>query len=250
MRQRPEIRRRRARCAPPQGVPELLARIYAHRGLGDEAETDLSLGALLPVQQLTGADEAARLLADVLESDGRILVAGDFDADGATASALAVRGLKALGASDVHYLVPDRFAFGYGLSPELVAVAAARDPDLIVTVDNGISSIEGVKAAREAGIRVLVTDHHLPGAVLPAADAIVNPNLPGNGFPSRHLAGVGVMFYVLAALRSELRERGWFARRGLTEPNLARWLDLVALGTVADVVSLDRNNRILVEQGL
>ncbi|MBI3899921.1 MAG: single-stranded-DNA-specific exonuclease RecJ [Gammaproteobacteria bacterium] len=174
----------------------------------------------------------------------------NFDADGATSCALVVRALREMGAAHVSYVVPNRFEYGYGLTPEIVALAAQHEPNLIITVDNGISSVDGVRAARDRGIRVLVTDHHLPGAVLPAADAIVNPNQPGCDFPSKNLAGVGVAFYVMAALRSQLRARGWFSERNLPEPNLARWLDLVALGTVADVVPLDHNNRILVAQGL
>jgi single-stranded-DNA-specific exonuclease len=174
---------------------------------------------------------------------------GDYDADGATGSALAVRGLRQLGAARVSYLVPSRFAFGYGLSPEVVDAAASSTPDLLLTVDNGIASIAGVRRARELGIPVIVTDHHLPGSELPDAAAIVNPNLPGDPFPSKHLAGVGVIFYVLAAVRARLRADGWFGQ-GRPEPNLAELLDLVALGTVADVVTLDDNNRILVEQGL
>jgi len=248
VRRRPEIRRRAPLCTPPAGVVPLLARLYAHRGVATREETDLSLRHLLPVSALDGAAEGAALLADLIEHDGHILVVGDFDADGATATALALRGLRALGARRVNYLVPNRFAFGYGLTPELVEVARDLAPDLILTVDNGISSVEGVAAARAAGIRVLVTDHHLPGATLPEADVLVNPNLPDNGFPSGNLAGVGVMFYLLAALRAELRARGHF--EGREPPNLAQWLDLVALGTVADVVPLDRNNRILVAQGL
>ncbi len=248
MRRRPEIRRRAPLCPPPSGVPPLLARLYAHRGVSSLEETDLSLRHLLPVTALDGAAEGAVLLADLIEADGRILVVGDFDADGATATALALRGLRALGARQVDYLVPNRFAFGYGLTPELVQVARELRPDLILTVDNGISSVEGVAAARAAAIRVLVTDHHLPGATLPEADVLLNPNLPDNGFPSGNLAGVGVMFYLLAALRAELRARGRFG--DCEAPNLAQWLDLVALGTVADVVPLDRNNRILVSQGL
>jgi single-stranded-DNA-specific exonuclease len=175
---------------------------------------------------------------------------GDFDADGATSVALCVRALQLMGATDVQYLVPNRFEYGYGLTPEIVTDAAALEPAVIVTVDNGISSIAGVQAARAHGIQVVVTDHHLPGEQLPPADAIVNPNLPGDAFPSKHLAGVGVAFYVMLALRTRLRERGWFESRQRTEPNLAQFLDLVALGTVADVVPLDRNNRILVQQGI
>jgi len=175
---------------------------------------------------------------------------GDFEADGATASSVGVLGLRMLGAAHVDYLVPNRFEYGYGLTPEIVAVALQRQPDLLITVDNGISSVDGVAVARAAGLKVLVTDHHLPGPQLPAADAIVNPNQPGCEFPSKALAGVGVIFYVLLALRARLRERDWFARRGQVEPNLGELLDLVALGSVADVVPLDANNRILVHQGL
>jgi single-stranded-DNA-specific exonuclease len=192
---------------------------------------------------------AAKRLADTLSGGGSILVVGDYDADGATGSTVAVRGLRAMGAARVSYLVPSRFAFGYGLSPAVADAAARWRPDLIVTVDNGIASVAGVERANELGIPVIVTDHHLPGDSLPAAAAIVNPNRPGDGFPSKHLAGVGVVFYLLAALRAMLREQGWF-RAGRPAPNLAELLDLVALGTIADVVTLDENNRILVNQGL
>ncbi len=228
----------------------VLARVYAARGVGSVDELEYGLGGLLPATALAGMGAAVGLLEQALEKRWRILVVGDFDADGATSTALALRALRALGAAAVDYLVPNRFEYGYGLTPEIVAVAADRRPDLIITVDNGISSIAGVAAARERGIRVLVTDHHLPGAELPAADAIVNPNQPGDGFASKNLAGVGVIFYVMLALRAHLRGHGWFERRGIAEPNLARFLDLVALGTVADVVPLDRNNRVLVAQGL
>jgi len=243
----------RAGCSAtdlPAGLPALLRRIYAARGVTRASDLDYSLRNLLPPEQLGGLDGAAKLLADVIQAQGRILILGDFDADGATSCALCMRGLRALGARDVSYLVPNRFEYGYGLTPEIVAVAQQRQPDLIMTVDNGIASLAGAAATRQAGIRLLITDHHLPGAVLPGADAIVNPNLPDNCFPSKALAGVGVAFYVLLALRARLRAAGWFATAGIDEPNLARWLDLVALGTVADVVPLDRNNRILVQQGL
>ncbi len=193
-------------------------------------------------------DRAVALLAEALRAHKRILVVADFDADGATSCALVVRALRALGAADVRYVVPSRFEYGYGLTPEIVALAAKQQPDLIVTVDNGISSVEGVEAAHAHGIQVLITDHHLPGAVVPSAEAIVNPNRPGDSFPSKALAGVGVAFYVMLALRAHLRAGDWFANR--EEPNLAQFLDLVALGTVADVVPLDHNNRILVAQGL
>ena len=178
------------------------------------------------------------------------MVVGDFDADGATSVALCLRALRMMGASDVHYLVPNRFEYGYGLTPEIVEVAAALKPDLIITVDNGISSVDGVAAANQHGIQVLITDHHLPGEQLPDAAAIVNPNVKGDTFPSKNLAGVGVAFYVMLALRARLREQDWFAQQGIAEPKLAQLLDLVALGTVADVVPLDRNNRILVQQGI
>ncbi|MEA3149657.1 MAG: single-stranded-DNA-specific exonuclease [Gammaproteobacteria bacterium] len=237
-----EIRRR------PAGTPldfavemhPVLRRVYAARGVCRSEELDLSLERLLPVSSLDGVEAAVRLLA-THRRQGRVLVVGDFDADGATSSALVVRALRAMKFAHVDFLVPNRFRFGYGLTPEIVALAATRQPSLIVTVDNGVSSVEGVDAAHALGIRVLVTDHHLPGAVLPRADAIVNPNLVGSGFASRALAGVGVAFYVMAALAREL---------GPTDFRAADLLDLVALGTVADVVPLDRNNRILVAQGL
>jgi single-stranded-DNA-specific exonuclease len=229
------------------GLHPLLARIYAARGVGGRGELDYSLAKLLPPSELGQAAEAAVLLADAIEADARILVVGDYDCDGATATAVAVRGLRIFGAT-VDYLVPNRFTMGYGLSPEIVALAASLEPDLLLTVDNGIASVDGVAAARELGIATLITDHHLPGDTLPEADCIVNPNAPGCAFPSKSLAGVGVMFYVLLALRAELRTRGRF--QGSGEPNLAALLDLVALGTVADVVPLDRNNRILVAQGI
>jgi len=234
----------------PDDLPPLLKRIYAARAIRDPGELDYSLHALLPSHDLHGIDQAVDLLADAIGAGRRILIVADFDADGATACALALRGLTAMGAKDVRYAVPNRFEYGYGLSSEIVAVAAEQEPDVIVTVDNGIASVDGVAAARQLGMQVVITDHHLPPAVLPAADAIVNPNLPDDPFPSKYLAGVGVMFYVLIALRTRLREAGWFVQRNFPEPNLAQWLDLVALGTVADVVPLDHNNRILVEQGL
>ncbi|OWP50477.1 single-stranded-DNA-specific exonuclease RecJ [Pseudomonas nitroreducens] len=231
-------------------LPPLLTRLYAARGVQRAAELDKGLARLIPYQQLKGVDAAVELLVDALEKGQRILYVGDFDADGATASSVGVLALRMLGAAWVDYLVPNRFEYGYGLTPEIVAVALEKRPDLLVTVDNGISSIDGVAAAKAAGLRVLVTDHHLPGPELPAADAIVNPNQPGCEFPSKAMAGVGVIFYVMLALRARLRERGWFAARGIAEPNLAELLDLVSLGSVADVVPLDANNRILVHQGL
>ncbi len=232
------------------GLHPLLARIVASRGIRSADELEHSLDQLLPFTELKGVDEAVTLLAEALEKRWRILIVGDFDADGATSTALAVRTLRLFGTDDVDFLVPNRFEYGYGLTPEIVEVAAQRKPDLIVTVDNGIASLRGVAAAQEHGMRVLITDHHLPPASLPAAEAIVNPNQPGDEFPSKNLAGVGVIFYLMLALRSHLRESGWFEVQGVTHPNLAQLLDLVALGTVADVVPLDHNNRILVAQGL
>lgn len=231
-------------------LPPLLTRLYAARGVQSIAELDKGLARLIPYQQLKGIDGAVELLVQALQQRQRILIVGDFDADGATASSVGVLGLRMLGAAHVDYLVPNRFEYGYGLTPEIVAVALQRQPELLLTVDNGISSVDGVAAAKAAGLKVLVTDHHLPGPELPAADAIVNPNQPGCEFPSKALAGVGVMFYVLLALRAKLRELGWFASSGVAEPNLGELLDLVALGSVADVVPLDANNRILVHQGL
>ena len=233
---------------PPANPAELLLRLYTCRGLTG-ADADLGLAGLAPYQALAGLDKAVTLLASTLRGGGSILVVGDYDADGATGSALAVLGLRALGATAVSYLVPSRFAFGYGLSPPVVDAAAGFSPDLLITVDNGIASIAGVERANQLGIPVLITDHHQAGMALPAAAAIVNPNQPGCDFPSKHLAGVGVVFYLLVALRAQLRTVDWFGA-GRPEPNLAEFLDLVALGTVADVVTLDRNNRILVEQGL
>ncbi|MFP5423068.1 MAG: single-stranded-DNA-specific exonuclease RecJ [Gammaproteobacteria bacterium] len=230
-------------------LPPLLTRLYAARGVQSAAELDKGLARLIPYQQLKGMDTAVDLLVLGLQQGQRMLIVGDFDADGATASTVGMLGLRMLGAAHVDYLVPNRFEYGYGLTPEIVAVALEREPQLLITVDNGISSVEGVAAAKAAGLTVLVTDHHLPGAELPAADAIVNPNQPGCAFPSKALAGVGVMFYVLLALRARLRETGWFTAQR-PEPNLGELLDLVALGSVADVVPLDANNRILVHQGL
>lgn len=231
-------------------IPPLLTRIYAARGVETATELEKGLARLLPVNLLKGMDTAVALLAQALQQGQRILIVGDFDADGATASCVGMLGLKMLGAAHVDYLVPNRFDYGYGLTPEIVAVALQRQPDVLITVDNGISSIDGVAAAQAAGLTVIVTDHHLPGAELPTADAIVNPNQPGCEFPSKALAGVGVMFYVLLGLRAHLRSIDWFTQQNIPEPNLAELLDLVALGSVADVVPLDANNRILVHQGL
>lgn len=228
----------------------VLRRIYAARGVAGESELDLSLGRLLPVRRLKGVEASAALLAQAIEAGRSLLIVGDYDADGATSTALAMLALRACGEEKVDYLVPNRFDFGYGLTPEIVELAAERRPGLIITVDNGISSLSGVARAAELGIPVLVTDHHLPGAEMPAAAAIVNPNQPGDGFPSKNLAGVGVLFYLMVALQRHLSAQDWFSRRGLEEPNPGDWLDLVALGTVADLVPLDLNNRILVAQGL
>jgi single-stranded-DNA-specific exonuclease len=229
------------------GTHPLLARIYAARGIESRDELDYSLKSLLPPARLKGVEDAARLLADAIEAGARMVIVADYDCDGATACAVGIRALRAFGA-DVGYLVPNRFEYGYGLTPAIVELAMGLEPEVLITVDNGIASVEGVAAARDHGIATVITDHHLPGDDLPEADVIVNPNQPGCDFPSKALAGVGVMFYTMLALRAELRERGAFA--GKAEPNLAELLDLVALGTVADVVKLDHNNRILVAQGL
>ncbi|MER2929388.1 single-stranded-DNA-specific exonuclease RecJ [Serratia nevei] len=234
----------------PASLPPLLRRLYALRGVQGEQELERGVKGMLPWQQLNGIDDAVSLLQQALTDGRRIMVVGDFDADGATSTALTVLALRSMGGATVDYLVPNRFEDGYGLSPEVVEQAAARGAELIVTVDNGISSHAGVDVAHAKGMKVLVTDHHLPGETLPAAEAIVNPNLRGCAFPSKSLAGVGVAFYLMLALRARLRDSGWFEQRALAMPNLAELLDLVALGTVADVVPLDANNRILVYQGL
>ena len=231
-------------------LPAFLRDALAARGVAAGTDLDLSLGQLHVPDSLPGIDAAADRLASAVAEDERILIAGDFDADGATASALCVSALRAMGARNVDFLVPNRFEFGYGLSPELVEVALARSPQVIVTVDNGVSSVDGVALARDQGVDVVVTDHHLPSDELPRALAIVNPNLKDSAFPSPNLAGVGVAFYVMGAVRQRLRRSGFFEQRGIAVPNLADWLDLVAVGTVADVVPLDRNNRILVQQGI
>ncbi len=231
-------------------LPPLLQRIYTARRLNAAGELDRSLARLPSPFLLSGMDAMVERLESVLRRQEKLLVVADYDADGATACSVALLGLRWLGAERLDYLVPSRFGFGYGLTPELVAVAATRKPDVLLTVDNGISSIDGVRAAHEYGLEVLITDHHLPGQELPSARAIVNPGLPGNSFPGRCLAGVGVMFFVLLALRQKLRESGWFVETGRAEPNISHLLDLVALGTVADVVPLDHVNRILVHQGL
>lgn len=234
---------------PPE-IPALLQRLYASRGVRGAEELERSVKRMLPWSQLTGVEAAVRLLHEALRQRLHIMVVGDFDADGATSTALSVLALRDLGGHRVDFLVPNRFDDGYGLSPEVVEQAHARGAQLIMTVDNGISSHAGVEKARTLGIPVLVTDHHLPGDSLPEAAAIVNPNLADCPFPSKALAGVGVAFYLMLALRAHLREAGWFEERGIAIPNLATYLDIVALGTVADVVPLDANNRILTWQGL
>ena len=227
----------------------LLARLFAQRGIVDQSEIDFSLGNLLPPDAMKGLTEAANVVASTIVNRQKIIIVGDFDADGATSTALMVHCLRACDA-DVDYLVPNRFEFGYGLTPEIVAVAAKMQPALIVTVDNGISSVDGVGAANALGIETVITDHHLPGDVVPAATAIVNPNQTGCAFPSKALAGVGVSFYLLSAVRKVLRQKSWFKQRQLSEPLLADYLDLVALGTIADVVPFDKNNRVLVNEGI
>jgi len=228
----------------------LLNRIYAARGVTDPAEFDYDLKHLLSYASLKGIEQAVACLTIAIQEQQHVLIVGDFDADGATSTALAILALKAFGLKNISYLIPNRFEYGYGLTPQIVAVAAQKKPHLIVTVDNGIASIDGVKAANEVGIKVLITDHHLPGDSLPDACAIVNPSQKGDQFASKNLAGVGVVFYLMLALRTHLRNVGWFASQNIAEPNMAQFLDIVALGTVADSVILDRNNRILVTQGI
>ncbi len=230
-------------------ISPVLQRIYAARGIVSEEQLDKRLQALLPFNTLSGIEEAVVRLEQAVRSQQRILIVGDFDADGATSSALAVAALRSMGALHVEFLVPNRFEFGYGLTPGIIEVAKKWQPHLIITVDNGIASIEGVDAANAAGIDVLVTDHHLPAEILPKACAIVNPNQFGDNFQSKSIAGVGVIFYVMLALRRQLSSSGWFTQ-DIPEPNMSQFLDLVTLGTVADVVALDQNNRILINQGL
>ena len=229
------------------GYSPAMANIFAARGITDSRQLDTTFAGLLPFDNLKNATAMARLLADAIAARKKLMVIADYDADGATACAVAVRGLRAFGAQ-IDFIVPNRFEYGYGLTPEIVQLAAKSNPDILITVDNGIASVEGVAEANRLGMQVFVTDHHLPGDELPDATCIVNPNQPGCAFPSKNLAGVGVMFYVLLALRAELRTRGVFVAQA--EPKLVELLDLVALGTVADVVRLDQNNRILVQQGL
>lgn len=252
MKQQRQLRRREAdeTAELPADLPPLLRRLYASRGVRSARELERSVKGMLPWQQLSGIDNAVEILYNAFREGTRIIVVGDFDADGATSTALSVLGMRALGCDNISYLVPNRFEDGYGLSPEVVDQAKARGAQLIVTVDNGISSHAGVAHATTLGIPVIVTDHHLPGDTLPDAEAIINPNLRDCEFPSKSLAGVGVAFYLMLALRTFLRDKGWFDERNIAPPNLAELLDLVALGTVADVVPLDANNRILTWQGL
>ncbi|HAW92096.1 MULTISPECIES: single-stranded-DNA-specific exonuclease RecJ [unclassified Arsukibacterium] len=228
----------------------VLRRLYQNRGINNSNELERGAVGLLPFSALKGIRQAVQLLTDALQQQQHIVIVGDFDADGATSTAVLMAGLKAFGFKYLEYMVPNRFEYGYGLTPELAELVVAQGAELIITVDNGISAVEGVALAKKAGVKVLVTDHHLAGSILPNADAIVNPNQPGCDFPSKALAGVGVAFYLLMALRAGLRDNKYFADNGQTEPNIAELLDLVALGTVADVVPLDSNNRILVHQGL
>ncbi|MGI2171103.1 single-stranded-DNA-specific exonuclease RecJ [Shewanella sp. MF05960] len=233
----------------PSALPPFLKQLYARRGV-TEADCELVLTKLLRPETMKGLSEAAVLIADAIAAEKSILIVGDFDADGATSTSVCMLALRMMGAKKVDYLIPNRFDYGYGLSPEIVAVAYSKAADMLITVDNGISSIEGVAAAKLLGMQVVVTDHHLPGKTLPNADVIVNPNQPGCEFASKSIAGVGVAFYLMSALRAELRQRNWYQQHHIAEPNLGTLLDIVALGTVADVVSLDANNRILVNAGL
>ncbi|HIG41744.1 MAG: single-stranded-DNA-specific exonuclease RecJ [bacterium] len=244
----PKILRRREVKGSVAGISPLLSRLYVGRGVVNADEVEHSIKNLLRPDSLKGLSKATSLLVESVQNQLRILIIGDFDADGATSSVLMVHGLRSMGADHVDYLVPNRFEYGYGLTPEIVEVARRKTPDVIVTVDNGISSIEGVEFAKSHGIRVLITDHHLPAKELPDADAILNPNQGGCEFPSKNLAGVGVAFYLLSAVRAMLRTVGWFENHN--EPNLADYLDLVALGTIADVVPMDYNNRVMVQEGI
>jgi single-stranded-DNA-specific exonuclease len=234
----------------PDSLHPVLKRVYAARNIKSAEELDYSLASLLPFNTLSNINKAVGLLEEALKKQDKILIVADFDADGATSCALMIRGLSMMGIKDIVYVVPNRFEYGYGLTPEIVDVALEYEPDLLITVDNGISSIAGVKRAKENDVKVLITDHHLPAEQLPDADAIINPQLSGDQFPSKNLAGVGVVFYILLALRAKLREEEWFNKNNLAEPNLAKLLDIVALGTVADVVPLDKNNRTMVAHGL
>jgi len=244
------IRRTPVEVRLPSVRNTILRHIYAARDITNDEQLAYSLTQLLPYTTLSGIQQAVQILVEAIQQQQRIIIVADFDADGATSCAMMVRALRLMGATNVDYLVPNRFSYGYGLTPEIVELALQKQPDVIVTVDNGISSVEGVAAAKQAGVRVVVTDHHLPGAVLPQADAIVNPNQASDNFPAKSTAGVGVAFYVMLALRAELRKINYFSDNAISEPNLASLLDLVALGTVADVVPLEHNNRVMVAQGL
>ena len=234
----------------PSTLDPTIKQIYARRGVTSAQELDLTLPKLLPLSLLKGLQTSCDILFPAMKANKKVMIVGDFDADGATSTAVMMEGLRLLGSTNHHFIVPNRFEYGYGLSPEIVDIAHARGAELIITVDNGISCLAGVKSAKALGMQVIVTDHHLQGEILPPADAIINPNQHACSFPSKALAGVGVAFYFMMAMRKHLREQGWFEQQHIAEPNLAQLLDLVALGTVADVVPLDNNNRILVEQGI
>ena len=233
-----------------ESVHPLIQKIFKRRSISDVNEIELGLNNLLTPEKFKGIDDAVSLLVDASKKQERVLIVADFDADGATSCVVAINCMKKFGLRQIDYVVPNRFEYGYGLTPEIVELGKLKKPDLIITVDNGISSVEGVAAANAAGISVIITDHHIAPSILPAAQAILNPNQPGCEFPSKCIAGVGVIFYLMLALRGRLRTLGWFEKSDLDEPNLADQLDLVALGTIADVVPLDRNNRILVDEGL
>lgn len=247
-----QIQRRHAVISNPIDVelPPILDRLYRNRGVTDVAQIQTQIKKLRHYKELKGIERAASLICEAIEQELSICIIGDFDADGATSTAICMLSLKAFGHTNVQYLVPNRFDFGYGLSPEIVDVAHQNNAEFIITVDNGISCVDGVSHAKDLGMKVVVTDHHLPGFTLPDADAIVNPNQPGCEFLSKNLAGVGVAFYVMLAVKAKLQEQGWFEKKNIPAPNLANYLDIVALGTVADVVPLDQNNRVLVHQGL
>lgn len=247
-----QIKRRQAVISNPIDVqlPPILDRLYRNRGITDVAQIQTQIKKLHHYKELKGIELAASLMYEAIKQELSICIIGDFDADGATSTAICMLSLKAFGHTNVDYLVPNRFDFGYGLSPEIVDVAHQNKTDFIITVDNGISCVDGVSHAKDLGMKVVVTDHHLPGFTLPDADAIVNPNQPGCEFLSKNLAGVGVAFYVMLAVKAKLQEQGWFEKKNIPAPNLANYLDIVALGTVADVVPLDENNRVLVYQGL
>lgn len=247
-----QIQRRKAVIPDPidTQLPLILDRLYRNRGITDVAQIQTQIKKLRHYNELKGIERASSLICEAIMQDKSICIIGDFDADGATSTAVCMLALKAFGHQNVDYLVPNRFDFGYGLSPEIVDVAHQNNAEFIITVDNGISCVEGVSHAKNLGMKVVVTDHHLPGFTLPNADAIVNPNQPGCEFLSKNLAGVGVAFYVMLAVKAKLQDEGWFARKNIPPPNLATYLDIVALGTVADVVPLDENNRVLVHQGL